>query len=38
MFLTANFPLISNTKFSVEEATKKYARSVEILKLGMDGK
>jgi len=38
MFWTANFTFISNTKFSVKEATKKYARSVEILKLGMDGK
>jgi hypothetical protein len=38
MFWTAKFLFISNTKFSPEEATKKYATSVEILKLGMDGK
>jgi hypothetical protein len=35
---TANFSDYVKYKFSVEEATKKYARSVEILKLGMDGK
>jgi hypothetical protein len=28
----------SKNKISVEEATKKYARRVEILKLGMEGK
>jgi hypothetical protein len=36
--LDCKFSYYSNYKISVEEATKKYARSVEILKLGMDGK
>jgi hypothetical protein len=37
-FLNCKFPGYSKYKISAEEATKKYAGRVEILKLRIDGK